>query len=160
MKKFIAVPLLACGLSVAVFCGCATPTSPEKGGPVPKYMTDAVLRTFADIFDGSWGGVTVYIQKNAWIPDELKQAGKNPVELTTVKDLIKQHEEAEVAPAIAIVNASEDETGVIKVTIKYTPVRIQGLEPVTKGGTFEYTYKMLDDKLILLSRLKPIIKTK
>ena len=156
--KPIAVALLVCCLITLGFCGCATPSGRQSSAPPPEYMTDAVLRTFADIFDGTWSGVKVYIQKNAWVSDELKQAGQNPVEMTTITDLIKLHEDAEVAPAIAIVDASEDLEGVIRVTIKYTPVRIKGLEPVTKGGSFEYTYMMLDNKLVMLSRLKPIIK--
>lgn len=154
----VAVALLICCLIAVQFCGCTSLTGGTASAPPPKYMTDAVLRTFADIFDGTWSGVKVYIQKNAWVPDELRQAGQNPIEITTIKDLIKLHEDADVAPAIALVDASEDLDGIIRVTIKYTPVRIKGLEAVTRGGTFEYTYMMLDNKLVMLSRLKPVIK--
>lgn len=152
--KRIASALLISGLATALFCGCETMQTQAKS---PPYMTEAVIRSLTDIFDGSWGGVTVYVEKSAWLPDNLKSAGKVPVTITTVKDLIKMHDSAETAPAIAIVDASQEKDGQIKVTVKYTPVRIQGLEPTTKGGSFEYVYRMINEKLIMVSRLKPII---
>ena len=159
MRRIAAVLLMA-ALLAAAFCGChMTRTgTPATGKLPPAYMTEAVLRTFTDIFDGTWGGVTVYIHKSAWVPEDLKKAGKNPVEITTIKDLVKKHEDSEVAPAIAIVDASQDEvTGLIKVTVKYTPVRIKALELSTKGGTFEYTYQLVSGKLIMIASLKPLI---
>ena len=153
--KRIAAAMLIGGLATALFCGCETMLAPPKP---PPYMTEAVMRSLADIFDGNWGGVKVYVQKSAWIPDDLKAAGKTPVTVTTVNDLIKTHEDQESAPAIAIVDASQDKGGEIRVTVKYTPVLIKGLGPSPiKGGSFEYVYKLIDGKLIIVSRLKPIM---
>lgn len=158
MRRILVAPLVFC-IALSFVCGCrSTPKEAQVNrGLPPPYMTEAVLRTFSDIFDGTWGGVTIYIQKSAWVPQDLKEAGKNPAKITTIRELIKLHEDAEVAPAIAIVDASQSLEGLIKVTVKYTPVRIKGLSPSTRGGTFEYTYRMIDGKLVMLSRLKPII---
>ncbi|MEI6970784.1 MAG: hypothetical protein WCL44_04635 [bacterium] len=157
--RHLSSALLTFSAAMLLLSGCRTTSGEgeQASGQPPSYMTDAVLRSFEDMCDGSWGGVTVYIQKSAWIPEDLKQAGKNPVQITTIRELIKMHRDADVAPAIAIVDAGQTQDGVIKVTIRYTPVKIKGLEPSTRGGSFEYTYMMLDGKLVMLSRLKPLL---
>lgn len=156
MRRLVAVILIG-GLATALFCGCRISSAGGNSSTLRRYMTDAVLASLSDMFDGSWGDVTIYVQKSAWVPEDLKQAGKNRVELTSASELAGRYTGAGVAPAIAIVDASQDKAGIITVTVKYAPVRIKGLEPSTKGGTFEYIYRLADGRLILMSRLKPIL---
>lgn len=143
--------------SVMVLCGCGT--SGMKAGNIPDQMREAVMRSFADVFDGSWGGVTVYIERSQYLPPILAEVGKNPARIVdSVYSLQKQAEdEMEQAPALAIVKAWEDEEKLIHVVIIYEPLKVEGLEPQTRGGGFDYTYKRLPDgKLVLKQRTKSL----
>ena len=137
-------------------CRSAAPTKKVENPPPPPYMVDAVMKSLADIFNGSWGGVTVYIEKNAWLPDSLRAAGQNKAEVLTREELIKRNQFADSAPAMATIDAKVDAEGIVRVRVTYLPLRMKGVSASTLGGDFEYGYRLVDGKLVLVSRIKSI----
>ena len=143
--------LLAVALVAGAILGCAT--SSDKAPP-PPYMTQAILKSFADIFDGSWSGVKIFVEPGASIPSDLSKVGLNPAEVVDRNTLIKRYQYEESAPAMAVVDAYQDMDGLVHVRISYSPLRIPGTHPATKGGVFHHVFKHKGDELILLRSTK------
>ena len=149
MKRLTSI-FLALAILTGIQCGCATTASTASS----NYLTEAVTKSFSDIFDGTWSGVTIYVEKSPWVPSDLKNAGKNAAEITTRDELTKRFQDSETAPAIAVVGVKENPDGTVRVNIQYVPLQIKGVKSETKGGSFEYTYKIVDGNPVLVSRLK------
>jgi len=157
MKLYALFTAVILALGAAI-CGCGT--TGNRNISIPAYMTNAVMTSFNDIFDGSWSGVTVYIKQSPYLPPQLAQIGKNPARIVedTYKFQQTAEEEMDTAPAVAIVQTWDNESnGTVRVVITYEPYRIKGLDPQTHGGTFDYTYKKsADGRLIMKARTKSL----
>lgn len=149
MKRLTGV-FMALTVLAGLHCGCNTTNVKAP----PDVETEAVIRSLADIFDGTWSGVTIYIERSRWIPADLKKAGKNAAEITTRNELIRRFRDSETAPAIAVIGVKEDPDNTVRVTIQYLPLQIKGVKSETNGGIFEYSYKIIAGKPVMISRLK------
>ncbi len=122
--------------------GCAT-VEPEP--PPPPYVTQAVLQSFTETFDATWKGVTIYLENADVLPESLDQVGAHPVEVVTFRELVDRYQYEAIAPAMAVVDATEDGRGLIHVRIRYSPIRIEGLEIPPRAETYQYVYKRLPE---------------
>jgi hypothetical protein len=141
MKPPPAAPGLLCLVCICA-TGCAT-IEPEP--PPPPYMTQAVLKSFTETFDASWKGVSIYLQDESVLPESLDTVGAQPVEVVTREELIDRYRYEAVSPAIAVVSATEDQHGLIHVTIRYSPIHIEGLDAPERAETYQYIYRRLPD---------------
>ncbi len=117
-------------------------------------MTQAVLKSFTDIFDGSWSGVKIYIEPNAAIPSDIKKAGQGDAEIVDKQTLMKRFQYEENAPAMAVVNAYNDSTGLVHVEISYFPLRIKGTRVTTKQSSYHHVFRRTGKELSLVSSSK------
>jgi hypothetical protein len=118
-------------------------------------MTEAVLKSFDNIFDGSWSGVKIHIEPSAYVPDDLKRAGKSEAEVLDREALIEKFKSSEQAPAMAVVNAFKANGGLVHVQIEYFPVRTKDWHEATiERGMYEFVYRRTKDRLVMLRRTK------
>ena len=154
MKRIVlALSVVSMALGIAAGCVSQKPKQPPANQPL---LTEAVLKSFTDICDESWSGVKVYISKSDYIPSDLKKVGMSPCTITDEQALRKEFEDLETAPAMAFIEAAEDVDGQVHVAVNYYSLRMKDHKPMVRDSTFEYIYKLIDGKLVMVSRVKSI----
>ena len=152
MKHMIRTAMAIAAICIAA--GCASELQSGSSTASTPYMTQAVLKSFENVFDGSWSGVKVYIERNSYLPGDLKKVGMNPAEVVDSKALFAKFEYETNAPAIAVVDAWESSEGLIHTRITYSALKLKYARQSEKGGVFEHTFKRSGNKLILLDSSK------
>lgn len=129
------------------------PKGPEP--PAPDDVIRAVVESLDDIYDDSWGGIKVYVQKAPCVPAKLDAVGSCPAEVIDELDLRAKYEFHNTSPALARVHAWKDAHNHIHVVVAYAPLDMKDHRPMIVETRFAYEYLSAKGRFVKLGRTHP-----
>ncbi|TFH15000.1 MAG: hypothetical protein E4H02_08730 [Lentisphaerales bacterium] len=152
MKRFAA--LFAFAVAATVIAGCASRQA-TKDLPPPERLIRAVRQGLDLAFqDEAWAEELLYVERNAFIPDDLVKVGTAKVEVIDRKVLLWRYQDEFMAPAIVEVTSSEASDGLISVSIRYSPLIMKKHKAIEKKLSCQYTFKPVGGKLVLVASIE------